>query len=161
MEYLSVKEFAEAAGVTVQAIYKRVKTDLAPFTKDENGVKLVNKEALELFKVTQSIKQSNREQELLERIKELEGLVDTLTQEKISLLEKSAEDKEKLWQFAEKLAQLQENSQVLLAQHNQVVLSLKQPNSTEENDLTKVEKVELNSNKQGLFAWLTKRRNNP
>lgn len=157
MELLTIAEFAEKVGLTKQAIYKRLETDLAPFLVVENGTKKLKAEALELYKVPLENKQAGREQELLERIAELESRVAVLTQEKIDLLTKSAEDKEKLWSFAERLAQIQENSQVLLAQNNQVVSSLMQPNSTQIETSTEVEKVELNSNKQGFLSWLFKR----
>lgn len=157
MELLSIAEFADKAGVTPQAIYKRIKTDLAAYVVVENGFNRIDAEALMLFNHTQAIKQESKEKELLERVQELEELVETLTQDKISLLTKAAEDKEKLWQFAEKLAQMQENFQVLLAQTNQVVLSLKQSNETEVEEPTEVEEVENNSNKPSFFQKLFKR----
>jgi hypothetical protein len=157
MELLTIAEFAEKVGLTKQAIYKRLETDLAPFLVVENGTKKLKAEALELYKSTLDTKQTNREQELLERIKELESLVASLTQDKIDLLQKSAEDKEKLWDFAERLAKIQENSQILLAQNNQVVSSLTQPNSTRIEEPTEVETVELNSNKQSWFSRMFKR----
>ena len=157
MDLFTIAEFAEKVGVTPQAIYKRLATDLAPFLLVENNTKKLKAEALELFKTSIASKQTNREQELLERIAELESLVASLTQDKIDLLSKSAEDKEKLWQFAERLAKIQENSQILLAQNNQFVSSLTQPNSTQIEASTEVEKVELNSNKQGWFSRFRKR----
>jgi Fe2+ transport system protein B len=157
MELLTIAEFAEKVGLTKQAIYKRLETDLAPFLVVENGTKKLKAEALELYKSNFETKQTGREQELLERIKELESLVATLTQDKIDLLQKSAEDKEKLWDFAERLAKIQENSQILLAQNNQVVSSLTQPVSTRIEASNEVEKVELNSNKQSWFSRMFKR----
>lgn len=154
MELLTIAEFAEKVGLTKQAIYKRLETDLAQFLIVENGTKKLKAEALELFKTSLDNKQSNREQELLERIKELESLVASLTQDKMDLLSKSTEDKEKLWNFAERLAQIQENSQILLAQNNQVVSSLTQLNTTRIESSNEVETVELNYNKQGFLSRL-------
>lgn len=80
-EYLTVKEFALAAGVTVQAIYPRLERDLKPYFKIENGQKLIDKAGLELFKKAVSFKEleSNfketlkQNQELERNFKELEN----------------------------------------------------------------------------------------
>lgn len=68
MEYLSVSDFAEAAGVTPQAIYKRIKSDLAPYAKTENGVKLISKDALNLFTSKQQLSQTAFLQSEVERL---------------------------------------------------------------------------------------------
>lgn len=157
MNMLTIAEFAEKVGVTPQAIYKRIKTDLAPYIVVENGVKLLKEEALELFNHSLNIKASNREKELLERIQELESLVESLKEDKLELLAKSQENSDKLWLLTEKLTQLQENSQVLLAQTNQVVLSLNKPTETEVEEPTIVEEVDNNLHKPSLFKRIFKR----
>lgn len=50
-EYLTIAEFAKQAGVTRQAVYKRLSADLFEFTKVDNGTKLINSRALRLFGV--------------------------------------------------------------------------------------------------------------
>ena len=40
--YLTVVEFA-AAGITKQAVYKRIKQDLAPYVKEQDGKKTISK----------------------------------------------------------------------------------------------------------------------
>lgn len=45
-QYLSVKEFAQAAGVSVQAVYKRLSNGLEPFVKEVEGRKVIDKRAL-------------------------------------------------------------------------------------------------------------------
>lgn len=45
-QYLSVKEFARAAGVSVQAVYKRLSKDLKPFVNEVDGRKAIDKRAL-------------------------------------------------------------------------------------------------------------------
>ena len=50
-EYLTIAEFAKRAGVTKQAIYKRLNNDLAPFSTIVEGQKCVNSKALSLFGV--------------------------------------------------------------------------------------------------------------
>lgn len=50
--YVSVKEFAEMAGVSRQAIQARLKTSLAPFVKaNEQGLKVISTKAFQLFDV--------------------------------------------------------------------------------------------------------------
>lgn len=41
-DYLTVVEFA-AAGITKQAVYKRIKQDLAPYVKEQDGKKTMSK----------------------------------------------------------------------------------------------------------------------
>ena len=45
-QYLSVKEFAQAAGVSVQAVYKRLSKNLKPFVNEVEGRKVIDKRAL-------------------------------------------------------------------------------------------------------------------
>lgn len=48
--YISIKEFAELAGVSRQAIQQRLKTSLAQYVKaNEQGIKTINIKALQLF----------------------------------------------------------------------------------------------------------------
>lgn len=48
-EQISIKEFAEQAGVSTQAIYQRINKDLAPFLQVANGKKTLDSAALRLF----------------------------------------------------------------------------------------------------------------
>jgi chromosome segregation ATPase len=48
-DYLSVKEFSAAAGVSTQTIYKQLETRLAPHVKESGGRKYISKAALEEF----------------------------------------------------------------------------------------------------------------
>lgn len=50
--YISVSEFAKRAGVSVQAIYKRLNGSLKPFLNDVEGEKRLNIKGLELFNST-------------------------------------------------------------------------------------------------------------
>ena len=49
-EYISIAEFAKRAGVSVQAIYKRLDKDFQPWLKVESGKKYLNIKALSVFK---------------------------------------------------------------------------------------------------------------
>jgi len=46
-EYLTIKEYAELKGVSVQAVYKRLKGNLQPFVEVVEGRKVLKREALE------------------------------------------------------------------------------------------------------------------
>lgn len=48
-EYLSVKEFAAAAGITTQAVYKQLNNQLQGRFKTDGKKKLIEKSALSLF----------------------------------------------------------------------------------------------------------------
>lgn len=48
-EYLTVKEFAAKAGISVQAVYQRLNKDLKPFLKQFKGKKTLNSKGLDLF----------------------------------------------------------------------------------------------------------------
>lgn len=45
-EYLTVKEFAEVAGVSTQSVYKRLVTSLQPYVKEVANQKVLNVQAL-------------------------------------------------------------------------------------------------------------------
>lgn len=53
-DLMTVSELARAAGVTPQAVYKRLSTDLKPFVKVVDGKKRLFSKALELFTVNRS-----------------------------------------------------------------------------------------------------------
>lgn len=46
IEYLTVAEFAERAGVTKQAVYKRLNNQLQKYVIEQNGRKLIKSSAL-------------------------------------------------------------------------------------------------------------------
>ena len=48
-EYLTVKEFAETAGITQQAVYKQLKHRLSRFATKVNGQQVISRKALEEF----------------------------------------------------------------------------------------------------------------
>lgn len=53
-EYISISEFAKRAGVSHQAIYKRLDKDLQPWLQVADGKKSLNTKALELFESEKS-----------------------------------------------------------------------------------------------------------
>ena len=70
-EYLSISEFAEIAGVTTQAIYKRLQTDLKDYATELKGRKVLKAEALRLFTDKEEKQPSANElQQVVELLKE-------------------------------------------------------------------------------------------
>lgn len=70
-EYLSISEFAEKAGVSPQAIYKRLSTDLKEFATELNGHKVLKIEALRLFNIKEEKQPVNNElQQVVDLLKE-------------------------------------------------------------------------------------------
>lgn len=120
MEHITITEFAEAAGVTPQAVYKRIKKDLAPYVIEKPTGKLISTDALELFRVTEPVTQSRRE-------KELEKEIERLTQEKTELHERFMEQNEKLLEILAQQTKQLENYQILLAQNQQLQQQLLNP----------------------------------
>ena len=49
-QYLTVQEFAQRAGVTVQAVYQRLEKDLKSYLKAEKGRKYIHSDALQYMK---------------------------------------------------------------------------------------------------------------
>lgn len=46
-EYLTIKEFAELAGVSTQSVYKRLATSLQPYVKEVANQRMLNMQALQ------------------------------------------------------------------------------------------------------------------
>lgn len=46
-EYLTVKEFAEVAGVSTQSVYKRLATSLQPYVREVDNQRMLNIQALQ------------------------------------------------------------------------------------------------------------------
>lgn len=57
-EYISVSEFAKRAGLSKQAIYKRLSTDLTTYVKIVDGRKMLKSSALEHIKPKHECNQS-------------------------------------------------------------------------------------------------------
>ena len=49
LEYVPIKEFARTAGISTQAVYKRLNTDLKPYATELNGEKRISTAAFKLF----------------------------------------------------------------------------------------------------------------
>lgn len=101
-EYLSIKEFAERAGVSRQAVYKQLNNQLTPYLKVIDGKKMLDKSGLELFEKQEDCKPVDNDF--------VNQLVNQLTTE---LTEKGQQLKEKDKQIAEKDKQIAALQKVL------------------------------------------------
>ncbi|MBR5866350.1 MAG: hypothetical protein IKZ04_00420 [Spirochaetaceae bacterium] len=138
-EYISIKEFAEAVGVSQQAIYKQLNNKLKPFVKLVDGKKKLDKSAFELFEKKEK---GERVEQPLNQIEQ--QLLNMLKKE---LEEKSEQLKEKDKQIAE-LQKLLDQSQKLNAMDKQKILELEDKMQADQ------EVEESEPKKKGLFSWL-------
>lgn len=66
-EYITIKKFSKMAGVTYQAIYKRLDTNLKPYVKKVEGKVLLDTQALEEFYSTEVKKEKSTVQSEVEK----------------------------------------------------------------------------------------------
>lgn len=86
-EQISIKEFAERAGVSTQAIYQRLGKDLAPFLQVANGKKTLDSAALRLF--------SDKQLKQVDCTSASKTLQDEITLELIKTLQAQLAEKDK------------------------------------------------------------------
>ena len=143
--YISIADFAKEAGVSKQAVYSRMKSqDLNKFIKLENGKKLMNTKALELFNKSSSQSSFNQ----------LEQGLESTEREYIESLKKQIEE---LQRDKQELYRLLDQQQQLTAQANATIKQLQLQAPKEEASVIQQEKQE--QKKQGFFARLFSRDN--
>ena len=146
-KYISIADFAKEAGVTKQAVYSRQKSqDLNKFIKLENGKKLINTKALELFNKSSSQSSFNQS------FNQVEQGLESTEREYIESLKKQIEE---LQRDKQELYRLLDQQQQLTAQANATIKKLQAPK--EEASVIQQEKQE--QKKQGFFARLFSRDN--
>lgn len=112
-EFISIADFAARAGITKQAVYKRLPTIESKFIRVENGKKTIDINALQLFSVNsdnqrlnnRQPKQTNVETDL---ITELRKQIDSLQADKRFLQEQITELTKSLQYEQRKAAALQQ-----------------------------------------------------
>ena len=145
-KYISIADFAKEAGVSKQAVYSRLKSqDLNKFIKLENGKKLINTKALELFNKSSS-------QSSFNQFNQVEQGLESTEREYIEFLKKQIEE---LQRDKQELYRLLDQQQQLTAQANATIKQLQAPK--EEASIIQQEKQE--QKKQGFFARLFSRDN--
>jgi uncharacterized coiled-coil protein SlyX len=92
--FLSIADFAKAAGVSKVTVYKRLETDLAPYAGELDGKKAVEESALTLFSAPEQPPEPQTEEPkedyttpLLERLAAAEKTIE----EQSKLLQKQSE----------------------------------------------------------------------
>ena len=146
-DYLTVLEFAAAAGITKQAVYKRIKQDLAPYVKEQDGKKTISKEALKVFAKEEPAEAAQGPTEatslLLDRIEEQADTIKAQQQE-IEYLRgmlKSADERNNtltahLIESQNKQLELQKNYQLLLGAQNPVLTARAQDSKPVDTQFT-------------------------
>lgn len=124
-EYLTIKEVAEASGLSKQAIYKRLSTDLQPFFKLIENKKMLNYNVLKVLNSTYNstdFKQVENKDNQVESNKTIEILNKTinLLTEQLSTKDKQIDNltntvNQLNLRIAE-LTELQRNNQILMLQ---------------------------------------------
>lgn len=125
-EYITISEFAHRAGVSVQAIYKRLNGGLKPFLKDDGGEKRLSTKGLELYRETEDSTQDST-------------VESPLNAEIIRVLKKTIDNLENQMQIKDRHIE-----QLTTALMNQQVLhkeSIKMLPSDEEDDVEKEIKI--------------------
>lgn len=118
-EYISIAEFAKKAGVSRQAIYSRLDSDLSTFLVIDNGKKTLNTRALKLFDVKENVKEVYN-QEFIVSLKKNNELLEIELKHKNreikQLLEENRKLSEQLLSLSDKIGTtLQTISQTQLA----------------------------------------------
>lgn len=167
-DYLTIKEFAELKGVSKTAVYKRLNTTLKPHLTVINGVKHINRKALDEevtpanstntvnFKPTvEPTVESGAESNFLKiRLTEKEEQINKLNEQIKELTESNKEKDKFIQELSLKLVELTQQSHILL-QNNQVLLSDKTTITKEQNinDVARAGEVE-ETEKKSLFKRL-------
>lgn len=128
-QYITVAEFAAEAGVSRQAVYKRLASDLAPFTRTEAGKRLIDRAALDLFSPQEDPGQPQAEaqdkdreiERQREEIQDLRQQVKTLQSHVMTQSTELTRLADKLTEILTQQGQLQENYQILLGQHQKML----------------------------------------
>ena len=163
-EYITVKEFAEIAGVTIQSIYKRLSKEnnpLNPYFKEIDGKKLLHKAALkEVYDLDPP--------EELEKDQPADPTEEAATPEKndhadrlITLLEKQLEEKDR--QLQEKDLQINAKDKQIesllqrLEEANKLIDQQQQLAAIEKKEVLQLEDPEEKEKKKSLlkriFKW--------
>lgn len=128
-DYLTVKEFADKAGISVQAIYQRLNKDLKPFLNLYKGKKTINSKGLELFKTTENSKAVGQDFQA-----DFKAILNSLNSQ-MEIKDKQIND---LNERLDQALKLNENQQILL--RNEQEKSLLLQHQTELNEGKMIEK---------------------
>lgn len=131
-EYISIAEFAERAGVSKQAVYKRLDIDCKPWLRVESGKKFINTKALKLF--------NNQPKDKVETVKEMfeetkQGYIELLKHlvdeknEQIKILSKTIENDQELIKREQEIVSQQQKLHAIAEQRLQIEARTEPPKS--------------------------------
>lgn len=126
-EYLSIKEFAEAAGVSKQAVYQRLTGTLKPYVSIKDGVKYLNIRALELYKGDDAVKKLKKNNQEESNNVQVDSMVELLKKE-LDQKNKQIDELHKLLEQSQvNLSQMQYRLQLIEDQRNEQPEEKKEP----------------------------------
>lgn len=126
-EYLNIKEFAEAAGVSKQAVYQRLTGTLKPYVSIKEGVKYLNIRALELYKENDTVKKLKKYNQEESNNVQVDSMVELLKRE-LDQKNKQIDELHKLLEQSQvNLSQAQYRLQLIEDQRNEQPEEKKEP----------------------------------
>lgn len=118
-EYLSIKEFADAAGVSKQAVYQRLTGTLKPYVSIKDGVKYLNIRALELYNGDDAVKKLKKNNQEESNSVQVDSMVELLKRE-LDQKNKQIDELHKLLEQSQvNLSQAQYRLQLIEDQRNE------------------------------------------
>lgn len=126
-EYLSIKEFADAAGVSKQAVYQRLTGTLKPYVSIKDGVKYLNIRALELYTGDDAVKRLKKNNQEESNSVQVDSMVELLKRE-LDQKNKQIDELHKLLEQSQvNLSQAQYRLQLIEDQRNKEPEEKKEP----------------------------------
>ena len=107
-QYLTVKEYAEGAGITTQAVYKQMKKQLAPFVVEQDGKKLILATALQTSCKPEEEENPEESSPEDDGCQQVTNQLQTVTNQVIEILRQQLETKDR--QLEEKDKQIEDLS---------------------------------------------------
>lgn len=118
-EYLTIKEFADIAGVSKQAVYQRLTGTLKPYVSIKDGVKYLNIRALELYKGDDAVKKLKKNNQEESNSVQVDSMVELLKRE-LDQKNKQIDELHKLLEQSQvNLSQAQYRLQLIEDQRNE------------------------------------------
>lgn len=152
-EYLTVKEFSEACGISRQAVYRKLSASLQKYVKREQGKILISSKAIERLekeKVTTPDSEVDREFTTF-----LKAQIEEKDRQIAKLQDQNATLQAELAEITKNAQELTRNNQILLA-HEKHIERLESGESGEE-----AATADKAQSKQGFFKRLFKGKSEP
>ena len=155
-QYLTVAEYAELEGITTQAVYKKLKTQLKPYVVVVSRRKCIDISAL---KAQEAEEQTIKEQLFNQPNQPFQPIWEKQLEEKDKQIESLLRQIESLQAQNSNLTELLRNSQVLLAAEKKLLLE--QADGAPEKEEVEEEAKEEVKESKGILNRLFRRRKRP